>query len=90
MVGLVGGGRGGFLLAGYNPATGAFARGGSRQYGGLGNSRLVYRSPYFIFRFGENKPWFGVSQPPGLEKSRYLYMSKTCFGTTNCTSISAD
>ena len=30
--------RGGFLLAGYNPATGAFARGGSRQYGGRGGT----------------------------------------------------
>ena len=37
-VGWLVGFRGGFLLAGYNPATGAFARGGSRQYGGRGGT----------------------------------------------------
>lgn len=43
-----------------------------------GNSRLVFKSPHFIFRFGENKPWFGLSQqifkPPGLKTNNDIWI----------------
>lgn len=47
---LVGGFSWWLVLAGYNPATGAFARGGSRQYGG--RRVRLYGSQSFVNTFG--------------------------------------
>ena len=75
LVGWLVGFRGGFLLAGYNPATGAFARGGSRQYGGRGGT-VAWFINHHILSSGLVKINLGlvyhqqIFNAPGLEQSQ--------------------